>query len=794
MAIGYDNRAVTKQSFAFNTAAPAQSTTQATGVSRGVQIIGGESKGGVVSATPQTEAGDITSGLGEYFGKLMEPYVARKQQEKFFEGFTAAQSGIALDEPSHPDSAQSRVFGPSGFEKGAQFYTAQAAVSTWQAAQMADMDTLKRMAPKELAAHVAKTSAGALTGDRFADQFVQRGLLDAAGPLLNSVSKERYAWQQQEAIDTQHVALVSGGAALQRIIVTQTSTGNNDPDAAGQAAISQSMATFTGQLAQPHGMDDDSYQKMLMGVARDSMQSGNGYAFEAMRRSPAWARVTTDNQDKLDEQYEKFGKRANAEATHTYTTQLIEHDAKVAAGTLTAIDAAADLAAINTKIKRSTGFDIDVFDASDVRGEAHTVTSAVIAAANKADERRYQLQLRNEDRAYDRAEKDRVEHLEASTAKVAWSAGNPVEAIAGGVKKDLIEAQANNDWVNGNLVNIVRTFNGGYVSDAVKASAKSSVEAATGEQYSKDFKRVHEKWQQLYAAKPAAAMQYYGTYHPIMQRFDQLVRQGSDPITAYSKTFGDPAHYGTSDMTPDRRKAVDKAMDKVVSSQRGWFGSWLGGDLGANGENVVRAVARNHVAAAGNNSATPTEKLMEEAIEAATADGSFERFGQFAWTNRSGTEPLRHMLGLRERDATAVFSAVYNKHMKAIGAANDTDPDSLIRYDNNGHPALIAVVRNKRGEQTRVAITYEELAATTANFVAGRVTAPPLPRAVRVAAEEEARLRRVKDTPDPFTMRGRRVIADSISDALAPLGAPGRAADAAFAARQKAMKPRPRKR
>ena len=64
MAIGFDNRGGTKQSFTFNPAAPAQSSTQATGASRGVQVSGGHSQGGVVTAGKETDPGDLSSGLG----------------------------------------------------------------------------------------------------------------------------------------------------------------------------------------------------------------------------------------------------------------------------------------------------------------------------------------------------------------------------------------------------------------------------------------------------------------------------------------------------------------------------------------------------------------------------------------------------------------------------------------------------------------------------------------------------------------------------------------------------------
>ncbi|AYJ87285.1 hypothetical protein D3Y57_16775 [Sphingomonas paeninsulae] len=654
----------------------------------------------------------------------------RKQQEKFFEGYTKAQSGIALTEISHPDSVTSKVFGPSGFAQGAQFYTAQAAVSTWQSTQLTDMDTLKRMNPQELAAHVASSSGKAMTGDPFADQQIQKGLLEASAPLLNTIAKERYGWQQQEAVDAQHTAVMSGGATLQTIAASQARLESGGTD--DGVAASQAMASFSGMLGQPHGMDDTNYHKFLVGTARDLMQSGNGYAIEVMRRSPAYSRLNPDEVDKLDEQYLKFGNRANglAASTPAFVERLIRHDMRVHGGDAvegsftSPLEAAADLAAINGDIKRSTGFNVDVFDAKDERSAGMTVTDMAIAAWNKKRDRAWEQANRDEERAYKRNEADREEHAKALVAVTAWTAGNPVQAVMAGVNKDLIEAQANNDWVGGNLTNIVRTFQGGYVSDAVKNAARAGVEASAGEQYSKDFERVYQQWHGLYAAKPAAALAYYGSYHAVMQKYDSLVRQHTDPIVAFSKTFGDAAQYGTADVSPERRKEVVSSMSAVLSSQRGYFFD-VGGvaNLGTLGESIVKRVALSHVATAGNNSGQTTETLMKEAVGAAKASGEYERYGQFAWTNKAGTAPLGQMLGLQDRDAAAVFTKVYNEHLAQLGIAANTDPQTLLRYDNNGHPAMVAVVEGRRGIE-RMAITYEQLATAAHDYVSKRTGRP----------------------------------------------------------------------
>ena len=362
-----------------------------------------------------------------------------------------------------------------------------------------------------------------------------------------------------------------------------------------------------------------------------------------------------------------------------------------------------------------------MFDPKELRAEGHTITSAAIAADNKRLDRLYERKLRNEDWAHDAEVKADEEHHKVTLAQVAWTVGNPVQAIAGGADHALIEAQANNDWLSGNNKNIIRNFSLGYVSDAVKKSAASQVEASVGEQYNKNFERTYKQWANLYQQKPAAALAFYGPYHVVMQKYDSLVKGHTDPVTAFAKTFGDATQYGSADVGPERGKAAGKAIDGVLLQQTKWWLNPFGvTDLGELGRNAAKQAVYKHVASAGNNSAQGTQSLMEESLEAQTASGEFERYGQFAVRNKAGTKPVGQMLGLMPRDSSAVFTNRWNAHMALVGAAPNTDPDSLIRYDDNGHPAFIGVVKDRHGDTRRVIIQYAELATEAHSYVSNR--------------------------------------------------------------------------
>jgi hypothetical protein len=109
---------MTRQTFTFQGIAPVQDQPSARGSSRGAQVIGGASHGGVVTPGLETNAGPVGAQLGQFFEGLMQPKIQRKQEERFSEGFAAAQSGIALGELSHPDNPVNKIFGPWGMNKG----------------------------------------------------------------------------------------------------------------------------------------------------------------------------------------------------------------------------------------------------------------------------------------------------------------------------------------------------------------------------------------------------------------------------------------------------------------------------------------------------------------------------------------------------------------------------------------------------------------------------------------------------------------------------------------------------
>ncbi len=82
-----------RASFVLDGAAPVQTTTGASGNSRGAQVVGGQSTGGVVTSGMESNPGYVAAELGGYFEQLLAPQVERKKMERIFEGYTRAGRG-----------------------------------------------------------------------------------------------------------------------------------------------------------------------------------------------------------------------------------------------------------------------------------------------------------------------------------------------------------------------------------------------------------------------------------------------------------------------------------------------------------------------------------------------------------------------------------------------------------------------------------------------------------------------------------------------------------------------------
>ncbi len=690
-----------RQTFAFKAAEPVEGHSASTGRSAGAQIVGGESRSGIVTATRQTDPVAMTGGLGEFFGELMQPYVARKQQEKFFDGFVAAAEGKALAELSDSGSAVTKIFGPTSFAEGAQFYTARKAVTDYSQAQLADMDNLKKLAPSEVSKMLAERARGALTGDPYADQIIQRSLIEQAGPLVDTIAKKRVEWQQSEAVSAWSGAADSSAGNLQTLMGEQATV--TDPSDPRRTASQAALGSFLGGMAKPEGMTDESYRKGLYNFMRGQMQGGNFFAVEALRRAGIDGIFDDEEQVRLEDAYHRYSQRTLEEAASQYLPDYIEaYEVARVEGHLSPMEAGKALASMNGLVRSRTGIDEDLFNWKEIKGEVRSMAELAMAAKRRKQERDWQLEDRAAARQMRREEQEQDVRETAAAVGIAWAQGDVNGAIAGGLEEKHFNRVALAEYRNGNLSGLTRAFRTGqYVSPAVRNDVQALVAASVDEQYGKSMELAHKRWQGMVQANPGMAAAYYGEWHQKMRAFDTLSRQ-LGPQAAYTRSFGDTARYSATDLPAGTRKAAQEAIASAVAGRQPGRVSRLFGATPFNPSAVavITGVATDRVALGLKNSDTPASALAGEAINAALADGTLQTAGGFAWRAVPGTKPFHAQLGLQPDEAGAVFRQVLADRLKRRGFAKGLNADAFSIApvnDPQGKPALAIIAHSVDG-------------------------------------------------------------------------------------------------
>lgn len=720
MAQGYDTRQATRQSFAFQPPAPVQTNAAPSGQQRTARVEGGNSQSGMIAAGPQTDPGAIAGPLGQFFGELMQPYVERKQQAAFFKGFTRAQAGDSLDELDKSNKGLGKIFGPTSFEDGAQFYKGHEALSKWQTEAVTNIDELKRLTPDELAEVLAEKSRAMMTGHGDTDRIIQTGLMQATGPLVSTITKARYAWQQDTAKLQVSSAWAAGASALQASVVAASAL--TDPTDADNKALGGLVSTFRSSLMKPAGMDEDSYKDSLYGFMANSSEAGNFYAVQVAKAAGIMEVFDDKQKEALEVKYEKYAKKAQALASGdpSINEAIIELETGIKMGRVTGVDVMAGYSKINGMINRLTGVQgLDLFDADEIRSGVSDVTSLAVATLRRNEDKAERAAERAEDRRLDAAEDAAEEDAVAAQVNIAWTAGDMQAGIVGGIKPSDADMLAYNDYQQGNFKNIVKQYANGYVSTRVASTIQESVNATLTPEYNNGFKSAYEGWAKMNAASRTTAAKYYGQHHTAFQKFDKLTKGGTLPTNAYIRSFGDPATYGEADIPPARRKEVTEQVETYIGSLgTKWYNLIPGlGKVEPNtsAKAVIAAGVRRSVGIASKNSDLPTATLTADAIQEQVKSNATEIIGRHAWANAPGTPRLSSLLGLQAEDTAAVFSGAMNYYMKKAGYAPGEAGENydIIRAKGPDGKAIFHIQeKDDDGQAISVIITQGQLEAT----------------------------------------------------------------------------------
>jgi len=674
--------------------------------------------------------------LGGFFADLMEPHVRARQQQEFIRGAVEQMSRQAGDEIRASSGGFSKIFGQSAYVEGAVTYSVQRRVNEWGANTLAAKDDLKKLPPDELAKYVSNSIEELSSGDPYTDSMVQAAVFEATGPVIQTIAKERHIWEQGNA--TQNFTSNLGAAADLYQQLGEAAARQTALDEDGGAAFAQATSNFKAAAMKPAGMDDDTYRKSLGIMVKSLSQSGRGHAATALLRSGVLDVLDEADRVKAEDAYDRYGNKAvkqallSPELTEELTalnaeSKLVALGRSVPGGVTGHIQRWRDL---NDKLKRVTGFDIDLYDAEDAVAKGMTVLDGVISRENRLEARRWTIEDMATRHQWE-LDKEARDATEASTAAtMAWAMGAPRTGMLSGVSAKELETLANNDYARGDFSGMVRAFvNEKWTSTTVANKLQAHVEGSIGDQYTEATRLAHQQWQQLNQENPAAAMAYYGKWYPQMLNFDRLQTGGMAPSLSFQRAFQNPAQYSTIAMPQQRRKEAGEAIKVAISDmQSGWYNPFGRTNLNEGSQQTVYDAIWADAAVLAQNSSEPMGVLVQRATAVAQANGSLERYGALAWRNKPGTSPLGQMLGLQEDEADKVVTAVIGNRMTkagfAAGAKGDSYTVQRLRDEKNQPVLYVSAWDEGKAREVAVTIPFTEFQQAATDHVSGKVSAP----------------------------------------------------------------------
>lgn len=719
MASGYDSRQPTRQTFAFQTAAPARSSVGLSGQSRGAGLIGGDSRGGAVAAGPQTDAAPIAGGLGRFVEQVMAPHVAERQREEMYKGFARAQSGMTVDELNKSGSPLAKIFGPTGFEEGAAMYMAATRVSEGNQALLQDMDTLKRLPPDEYAKVMAKRSADMMTGNPLIDRVIQQKLIEDAGPVTNTVQKARYAWLQENGAKAMADSASSSAASLQEIASVQAEL---DPEARDPRAVQNATGTFLQWMQKPEGMNDEVYKKTLLNFMRGAMQDGKFHAVTALRKAGVDNVFDGDEIVRLEDAANRYGQRALEQFTagddrwralsDEYEMQRARAHVEGVANKWSPLDFANHLMKMNAYAKARTGVDDPVFDYADVRGEVRSLATLSATAYNRAQEKKE----RAAEKAADRQLKADEDAQEYAAAGAAWASGDISEAVAAGIPDRHFDRLALANLRTGNFDALAKAFRvSHFVSPLVKNDVLAEVEGALDQQYGKGMQQAHARWAAMRKANPGMTIATYGEWDAKMMVFHTLSpKLGNE--AAYTRAFGDSARYSSAALPAGQSASASKAIEAWANSQQPSRVNLFAKRISRSGLAVLKNALTRRVAMSAQNSDVPLDVVIPDFGQAILADGSLQTAGGEFWQDAVGSKPFRARLGVQQDEADRAWGLV-GERLKQAGLKAGGGADLEISYVHTpkGEDA-VHVIGRSNGESRSVIVGIPDFKAYLGNL------------------------------------------------------------------------------
>jgi hypothetical protein len=667
-------------SFAFSAPSPIQTNTQPVGGNTPqAGVIGGDSQGGVVRATPFTYS-DGNDGIPQFLQSLVEPYVKAKQQEKFDAGADAVANGAGIKEIASSDNGIGRLFGPSFYHQGAAMYDSVTKVAQLHD-DIANDPELYKLDDASRTAEVSKRGQALLTGDPITDHLIQTGLMTNRPAVMATLAKKNVAYGNAQAINKQSAAVDAQGGQLQSIVLQNNAL--SSPDDGSQLNVQTATHNFVQSFAKPYGMTDESYATFIQNSAINLRAKGNFVGYEALKSSGLLSPGGPLN----DAQIDRIEKGYDKDASHVLADAAFDPDINKAlvwmnyqittGGFHGPRDILESAQTVNDLVRRKTGMtDKPIITGDDVEAMQKEYAAQGFAAHLRLQSRQWELEDRQATWAHEDAA-DQAKAVQAvAAASGAISAGNVATSLAiGAVHSDDVNLVFQRQFNKGNITPLVQNFvNSKYVNENVANQIQSSVASSIGTGPTKSFDAAYKQWQALSAANPGAASAYMGSYAAKMIAYGNYVNGGETSLSAYAQSFGRSDPGGRPELPAgvkqtDAAKGVDSALQKDDTWLFGMLGSRtpLASSSRAMLGNVLLGPAAAFASQSGLDMATATTHVLQQKL----ASGEIERAGPFAWTNPQGAPKLSSYLGLPDDSTDKLVTQVAEKKLTDAGYRPD---------------------------------------------------------------------------------------------------------------------------
>lgn len=695
-------RQATRSSFAFNTAQPVETHATLNPGFRGGAVQGGESRGEVVRATPFTLPTD--DGIPDFLLKSVEPYIREKQTEAMFKGMTDAAAGKTLKDIDKGDSGIGQIFGPSYYHQGAAAFTATAALENLKA-EVAKDPTVEQMDSGQLSQYLAGKYKGLMTGDSVADPVLQQSIMQMHGPLVQQLTARREAYVQRQALLGWSNTADGKAGNLQSTLTDPALDGPS-----GNEAKATSLRDYVSHvLNRPVNMTVEAHQGAVVNSARAALSKGNFYAFEALKANGLDNLLGDEQAARMETAYHSAAQRAFARVSSdpAVNDQLAAMDLAIKGGKVTSDAQLREWAnKVNTVAAKVTGIQSEqLITGDDLLAMQKDLNEHQFQGYLRVQEHQFQLRKMELDHQLSLEEDEAKQAQKYKLAGIAASTGNASLALSqGGADSQSINRVFSEAVAGGRFDVLAKNFiQSQYVNDAAANELQSPVAASIGVGLTEGFKGAYSRWQQLYAANPAAAASYYGKYGADMEAYHRLIKGGEQPLAAYAQSFGRPPDQGHLDLPQGTKpeEAYKAVADVIAKEDAGWFSSGRT-PLASSSSGLITEYLVHEAGAYAQRAGIPLEAAAERVKGRLFSSGVLERAGPFAWNNQHSTRPLQDYLGLPAEHVDKLVTQVADAKLRAAGFDNGASGDNYetMRYTGpDGRPALYIMAYPSDGSQ-----------------------------------------------------------------------------------------------